>query len=475
MLNHLRNRLIISHILPLFVIIPIMGIGLIYVLETQVYLPALANEVENDAWLIARLAALDSGMWQDSQQAHELVSLENPRNNGVIKMLDSAGVLLASNDPAEQGRIGEVLASDLNAINPAPGEVIRHVHYNSAQAAEVIEVIVPVIDQERQLLGFVWVDYPFVAFTDEVYQLRFLILSLLALGLVFGSSIGFLLAVSVSTPIRQVTGAIGALAHNTQMKLLPVGGPEEIQLLCRSVNDLVIRLRELEQSRRRLLANLVHEIGRPLGALRSAIFALRQGAAKDEKLYQDLLAGMDDETGRLQELLNELAGLHEQILGTLELERQAINLHNWLPGCLRTWQAAAQEKGIHWEMVIPDGVPVLFADPTRLTQVVGNLANNAVKFTPPGGKILITVLLQAEELGLAIQDTGPGISEEEREQIFQPFYRGTHGRRFPQGMGLGLSIARDLTEAHGGRLEIDSQPGSGSRFTVWLPVGERAA
>lgn len=471
MLKNLRNRLILSHILPLLITLPLMGIGLIYVLETQIYLPALANEVENDAWLTARLAALESGIWESPSRAKILVDMQTPRNNGYVRLFNPQGRLLASNDPYDQNQLGEILAPELDSITSSDGKVIRQVHYSPPQAVEVIDAIVPVKDQAGQILGFVWVSYPFATFMDEVYQLRFLIVILLALGLLIGSGIGYLLAVSVSAPIRAVTKAISALAHNSRMKLLNVYGPEEIQMLSLSVNDLVSRMRELEQARQQLLANLVHELGRPLGALRSAITALGQGAEKDNSLYHDLLEGMDDETRRLQRLLNDLAGLHEHILGTLELDRKPIDLNIWLPACLRTWQAAAQEKGIHWKMLFPDILPVISGDPNRLAQVVGNLASNAVKFSPPDGTISVTTMCRQNEVGISILDSGPGMSPAEQEKIFQPFYRGSHGRRFPQGMGLGLSIARELTEAHGGHIEVESFSQGGSRFTIWLPVG----
>jgi signal transduction histidine kinase len=226
----------------------------------------------------------------------------------------------------------------------------------------------------------------------------------------------------------------------------------------------------LEQARRKLLANLVHEIGRPLGALRSAITALLGGAAKDPALYHDLLQGMDAETEQLQRLLNDLSGLQDQVLGTLELDRQPIDLKVWLPEVLQTWQAAAQEKGIQWKLTTGETCPLIYADPTRLAQILGNLASNAIKFTPPDGTVSVSTITSPEEVGITFRDTGPGMSLEEQEQIFQPFFQGGQGRRFPQGMGLGLSIAREFTEAHGGHLSVESTPGAGSAFTVWLPV-----
>jgi signal transduction histidine kinase len=124
---------------------------------------------------------------------------------------------------------------------------------------------------------------------------------------------------------------------------------------------------------------------------------------------------------------------------------------------------------------MPDDLAPVEADPRRLAQAIGNLVSNAIKFTPSGGKVTITAGQSDGEVWIRVSDTGPGMSEEELNRIFTPFYRSQRDRRFPQGMGLGLSIARDLAIAHGGRLEVDSTPGIGSRFTLWIPVASSAA
>jgi signal transduction histidine kinase len=240
--------------------------------------------------------------------------------------------------------------------------------------------------------------------------------------------------------------------------------------LVRSINYLVARLNSLEQARRELLANLVHELGRPLGALRSAIHALSVGAADDPQLLHDLTVGMDGETARLQLVLEDLAHLHEQVLGGLEMKRERISLSDWLPQVLIPWQAAAQEKRLHWLAKIPADLPSVEADPVRLSQVIGNLLSNAIKYTPSGRGVQVEAGVREGEIFIRVADEGPGIPLDEQESIFTPFYRGEQRRRIKQGMGLGLTIARDLAVAHDGRIEVDSAPGAGSQFTLWLPV-----
>jgi two-component system phosphate regulon sensor histidine kinase PhoR len=125
---------------------------------------------------------------------------------------------------------------------------------------------------------------------------------------------------------------------------------------------------------------------------------------------------------------------------------------------------------VRWQTVIPDTLPTLNVDPDRLGQALGNLLSNAIKYTPAGGMVSFSAGLEEKELWIRVSDTGPGIPPDEQARIFTPLYRSQSGRRFPQGMGLGLTIAREMVIAHGGRLEVESSVGLGSRFTIWLPL-----
>jgi signal transduction histidine kinase len=233
---------------------------------------------------------------------------------------------------------------------------------------------------------------------------------------------------------------------------------------------LVEQHRGLEKTRQLLLANLVHELGRPLGAILSAVQALQGGADRDEVLGQEILGGIEQEIGRLRRLLDDLTRLHGRALGSLEIERRPVVLADWLMNLLVPWRKAAEAKGLDCQVTLADDLPEVELDPDRMAQAVGNLFSNAIKFTPPGGTISLVTGTNDDVVWISVSDTGPGIAAKEQEQIFAPFYRGRTDRRFPQGMGLGLSIPRDLVLAHGGQLEVTSTLDKGSRFTISLPL-----
>jgi len=470
MLRTLRQRLILSHLLPVLVIVPVMGIALIYVLETAILLPELAGELTGQAELIVRLVNDKPELWQDPTQAQLFVDELSQELAARIMLLDGSGQLLASSEPGDVARLGQRL-DDLPALTKAlAGKSSVWTAYSRNLHEEIADVLVPVLGLDQQVVGLIRLSHRLATVQEQFLQLRYLIVSVLVLGLVLGMLVGLLLALNMERPIRRVTLAIYGLSRGDWSGTLSEQGPEEIRLLLRAVNNLVGKLRSLEQARRQLLANLVHELGRPLGAVHSAVRALMGRSGGDTDIRQELLDGIEQEILRLERLLDDLAQLHDQVLGTLELDRHPVELSSWLEQVLVPWREAANSKALTWRAEIPADLPTLEIDPVRLGQAIGNLVSNAIKYTPEQGIVTITAGQERETAWIRVSDTGRGIPLEEQEKVFTPLYRGQTGVRFPQGMGLGLSIAHDLVVAHDGRIEVASEAGQGSEFTIWLPL-----
>ncbi len=469
MRDTLRRRLIISHMLPVLVIIPVMGIVLIYVLEMQEAVPNLTREMVEQAALVTEIAQDTPAVWTDAASARDLVRRVSRHFDWRVMLLDQAGRLLASSEAADAGRAGEILSAPDLASALAGQTVVRNDYFSPSFNTEIADVWLPVRQANQSVAGIVRLSYPLSRVFDRFMILRYIVATVLLAGIAAGVALGWVLALNLERPLRHIAEAIQRLTQGEQPIPLSERGPEEIALLEHGFNALVERLHNLEDARHHLLANLVHELGRPLGALRSAIEALRTGADRDEQLRQELLSGIDEELELLRRLLEDLAHLHDQVLGTLELNRQRINLSEWLPAVLAIRREAALQKGLHWETHVPADLPVIYADPERLAQALGNLVNNAFKYTPKGGTVSVSAGVEADEIWFRVSDTGPGIAPPDRAHIFEPFYRGKTSRRFSQGLGLGLTIAHDLVTAHGGRIELDSTPGLGSRFTIYVP------
>ena len=470
MLSTLRARLIASHVLPLIIIIPLMGLALVYMLETRVILPNLARQLTGQAVLVGELTREHPEIWQDPAGAGAFVSRISPLFPGQLMLLSSDGVVLASSDPAEAGLVGR--SAGLAGVPEAlAGRQYSEIRYSPGRRAEVADVLVPVPGASGAPAGVVRLTDYTANVWGRFSRLRYVIAEVLIAGLAVGAGLGLGLAVTIERPIQRVTNAVHDLAGGGQLAPLPETGPAETRLLARAFNTLAERLTRLEKARRQLLANLVHELGRPLGTLGAASHALLNGALYDDPiLARELLAGISGQVERLDRLLDDLADLHDHVLGTLELDRKPLALGDWLPPELATWREAARQKGLDWQVTLAPALPTVSADGDRLGQAVGNLLSNAVKYTPAGGRVCVEAGADPGWAWLRVADSGPGIPLEEQDRIFDPFYRNPQGRRFPQGMGLGLTIARDVVAAHGGRLDLESRPDQGSCFTIRLPL-----
>jgi two-component system, OmpR family, sensor histidine kinase BaeS len=468
MFKSLRLRLILSHAIPFLLIIPLTGIALVYFLENQIIVPNLSSELAGDARIITAVISAQPAILQDKRLAQYFLDELNPRLAANVMLIDPNGNMLASTNPADLGRTLKVPIPILSNNNQ--NNLLQSIYHFLQLKPEVVEFFAPVSDQNGDLIGIVKLSYDFSTIFDEFTSLRTLILGILVAGMLMGIALGAVLALNTSKQIKQVAQAVNGLAIGSPRQTLPEKGPDEIKVLLHAVNFLVERLNSLEASRKQLLSNLVHELGRPLGALRAGLAAVQRGAKDDPALLNELIQGMDEEAARLQHLLEDLSHLYGQLSGSLELNRVALNLNEWLPKVLRPWQEAAQQKRLHWEQDLPGDLPAIQADPDRLAQAIENLTSNAVKYTGAHGTIAISAGVRDDNVWIQVGDTGPGVSPDEQEKIFEPYYRGNQGRRIKQGMGLGLSIAKDLVQAHGGKIDLDSTPGIGSKFTISLPV-----
>ncbi|MFM8321331.1 MAG: sensor histidine kinase [Chloroflexota bacterium] len=473
MFDSLRNRLILSHALPMLIVLPVMGMILIYVLETQVLLPDLSQQLSEDAALMARIIQAQPALLDDPGMARQMLSAAAPPLTKRVMLISSDDRLLASSDPADQSRENQPLRLD-GLTQAKTGQVVTLTNYNQRLHGDVIDVFAPITTREGRLLGTVRATARYATVVDEFYRLRAWIGGVLLLGILLGVILGSALAVTLANPIQQATRSLSELSGGSFTSGIRAAGPYEIRLLVGTVNRLVTQLQNLESARRKLLANLVHELGRPLAALRMAVQVILQGSKDDPAQLSELLEGMDQELGQLQRLLEDLTHLYDLDIGVFELERTVFAPAPWLAAALRPWHEMARGRDLQWVFDVPADLPLVNGDPVRLAQVVGNLISNAIKVTPPGGIIAVTAGSSGDQLWIKVSDSGPGIPADELQKIFEPFYQGRTGASRDAGMGLGLSIARSLVEAHGGSIHVDSHPGAGSEFTIQLPLAHPA-
>jgi signal transduction histidine kinase len=465
-MKSLRSRFILSHLIPFFIVVPLFGIGISYILETQILLRDISDRLTEQANLIAESFQAYPNIWENQAQADKFVISVSQHIDGNVTLILPSGNLLASSDPLTNEGQQETI-NPQGILEAIQGQTSVKMVYNfNFQKGEVY---LPVFDPNQQLLGIIGISHTLQGALTQFSSLRRLLLAIIVLEMVIGSIVGFILAIRLERPIKKATKAVTEIAEGERIEPIRGEGPDEIKQLSVSVNYLAEKLRSAEITRRRLLANIVHELGRPLGAILSAIHALRKGAVEDPDIRTELLEGIENEINQMQPMLDDLAQLHGQDLGTTKIIAQPVEISEWLPSILLPWRSSALEKGLQWKATIPPKLPIIQLDPDRIAQVIGNLLSNAIKYSNTGGSVSVKAGSNDNSIWIEVSDNGLGISSDEQERIFEPFYRSSQHKRFPQGLGLGLTIARDLVVAHGGTLELISSTSKGSTFIVNLP------
>jgi signal transduction histidine kinase/ActR/RegA family two-component response regulator len=244
--------------------------------------------------------------------------------------------------------------------------------------------------------------------------------------------------------------------------------------LQQSLEEANRKLRELDQLKTLFLSKASHELRTPVAAIKGFAENLLDGALGPlQPTQRTSIERIKSNAGRLQHLIEDLLTLGRLEMGHARLQPAPLDLPGFLEHLAMDFAAQAQRQGITLRTELPDGAMDLQADAGRIRQVLDNLVHNALKFTPKGGSIVVSVREEADG-GAAIftvADTGPGIPEDEQLKIFERFYQGGRvNQAAPEGSGLGLTIAREIVELHGGTLWVESRVGEGSRFRFRLPL-----
>jgi signal transduction histidine kinase len=280
---------------------------------------------------------------------------------------------------------------------------------------------------------------------------------------------GWLATQSAIAPIRRLTFAVERIIRTGRTDArVPLGGTgDAMDQLTALFNSMLDKIEGLVTAMRGALDNVSHDLRTPLTRLRgTAEMAL--AAPPDLERYREALADCLEESDRVLVMLNTLMDISEAESGTLQLRREPVPLAEIVARAVELYHEVADAKGVTLAADLADEV-VVTADRTRLEQVAANLIDNAVKYTPAGGRVDVEVRHTVDAALLRLRDTGSGIPADELPRIFDRLFRGDQSRT-ERGLGLGLSLVKAVVEAHGGTIDVVSEPGRGSTFTVSLPL-----
>jgi two-component system sensor histidine kinase BaeS len=284
---------------------------------------------------------------------------------------------------------------------------------------------------------------------------------------VFALLLGVALTRTLTRPLRELTAATRAVAEGDLDQHVPVRSKDELGELAASFNQMNAKLAKSLELRQQMTADIAHELRTPISVILGHTEAVKDGVLP---LSDNTFDVIHDEAGRLSRLVDELRTLTLAEAGELQFSPSKISPHTLLKDVFTAYLPQAQQRDINLEMDVEGNLPDIEVDPDRMAQVLGNLISNALRYTPKGGRVILSANDREDRVELSVQDNGLGLDADELERIFDRFYRGDKSRhRDEGGSGLGLTIAKSMVEGQGGRIWAESTPGDGVTFIITFP------
>jgi signal transduction histidine kinase len=285
-------------------------------------------------------------------------------------------------------------------------------------------------------------------------------------GIIVAGLLGWYLSRRITRPVLALSRATDEIARGSYDVDLPdVRGSGEIGHLADRFREMAARLSDAERQERNFLMSVSHELRTPLTAIRGHVDALREGVAEDPEARAASLDVIAREGARLERLVGDVLDLAKLEARRFTVHTEEVDMERLCDQAYSAFGEEARRRRIDYEKHF-EAQPTIVSDGDRVLQIISNLLSNAFRWTPDGGRVELELGASNGRVSVAVDDSGPGVAIEEQERIFRPFWS-----RDDSGTGLGLAIAHELAVALGGRIELDSRPGHGSRFKLVLPAG----
>ncbi|MFN7211121.1 MAG: ATP-binding protein, partial [Aggregatilineales bacterium] len=344
-------------------------------------------------------------------------------------------------------------------------EVLRDVHL-ADEGAHALVLTAPIYGQDGRYLASAQILSPLATLEAAADQLLQLMIAVGGAAVLLSGLIGFVMARQFLQPIETINlTARQITAADDLSKRIPHKGPmDELGQLTATFNTTLDRLERLFKTQRRFVADVSHELRTPLTTLQGNLELMKRYGADAASLE-----AMESELKRMTRLVGDLLLLAQADSGHLPLEEREVDLDTLMVEVYKQAKLLSEGVGVKVRLLMPEAARVK-GDADRLKQVLLNLVTNAIKYTPEGGEVILSLNVEGGYAFMRVTDTGIGIPKEDLPYVFERFYRVDKARdRRIGGVGLGLSIAKWIVEAHHGRIEVESEVGKGSTFTVQLP------
>lgn len=456
MFASLRSRLWLSYA---FVIAVALGVVAFVLLAYLIRNPLLARQTRQELTAVRDLILAAPQRFVNNP---DLLGEIARSNNARVIVFDSSRETLIDTNP-EKPRIPfprrNVLNRDSQVALDAEGEAWL---YTSSRLPNGSVLVVTAPRPRAPALAI---------FTDEFFA-PIVQAGLIALAL--SLILAFALSRWVADPLQKVVAAARNYPAQDAQPVEP-RGPREVQDLTRAFNSMVARVHASQRSQRDFVANVSHELKTPLTSIQGFAQALLDDTADTPEARKQAAQVIYDEATRMHRMALDLLDLARLESGTADLEMSDVDMRSLLQNVVEKFAPQADKAGVTLRVDVPNGLPAIVGDGDRLGQAFSNLVDNALKFTPSNGRVLLSAQEAGAEIEVSVADTGSGVPNEALPRLFDRFYQADPSRAGGghHGAGLGLAIAKEIVEAHGGKIGVRSQVGIGTTFTIHLPLAPK--
>lgn len=395
----------------------------------------------------------DAGGW--SHVAFDELAHLGMMNGVRVQVLDSSGRLLADNLSDMRVMMGGLTGGQVPALPIEPRGpvataqvVVNGQVVGSVKVASVTGELLS--ERDRQF---------------RIGSLGGLIAAGLVASLLAGVA-GVVYSRALTRPINAITGTAAALHAGRHDARTRMEGDDEVGLLGRTFDEMADAIEADRNLERRLTADVAHELRTPLMAIQATVEAMLDGVLPADP---ERLTVVRDETTRLARLADGLLDLSRMERGEIALSHVPLDPAEPVSAALGAHRALAEASGLALIEDVRHGLTVM-GDPDRLTQAVGNLLSNAIRYTPEGGTVTVRVAAEAGHAVISVADTGVGIEPADQDKVFRRFWRADSSRE-GTGVGIGLALVKEIVDRHGGTIRVVSAPGQGTTFDISLPLG----
>jgi len=389
---------------------------------------------------------------------------QNERTGFFVRVADRSGRVLSLTLPQGWNPMPEELSRTMLPFVEGEWVTVKHPYSTRALAPRDTLVIAGRLLRDGSILQ---VGYSTHVRRVYLESYRGIFLFIIGPIILFGIMVGTFVSRRALKPVQDLTLATKSVRAGKMDARVPIGETDdELRELARQFNAMLDWIATLMNGMREALDNVAHDLRTPLTRMRASIEAAIQSDADVDRLREALL-DCAEESQQIMNMLTTLMDISEAETGVMQLDLKPINVGDLVATIVDLYLYGAEEKGLTLETRVPHEL-IIYADAVRLRQALSNLVDNAVKYTPEGGRITIEAYEDAENVRMMVKDTGPGIPAADMPRIFDRLYRGDKSRS-QRGLGLGLCLVKAIAEAHRGKIEVQNATGQGTVFTLSLP------